>query len=326
MYVKYPFLPQSREILAIFSIDDIQLPREQILDQARYRILRAIQNPDLSIQRTRREYLPYTSYSRRTNDVATPESIVEFYSFFVAVLGSAKDVYVSTCLAKSEARRAKSFFSKERPNEMSSIMNESAGLILKPGLDSDARNIFECRVENYLKVASEYDLTEELRWSLVNLSLSRGMIFFKENDVRDIFASLVDLLMISGMRAVRAVPLPPFVREIAKEIEPLVPHPKARPLADYSYIERLIKTSITDGRHRTIWLILAPYFVNVKGFDESSAIDAITSCFPDTRYKRFIQYQVRRASRNGLRPVSENSLRKNHPDLFATLPKEIFTK
>ena len=110
MHVKYPFLPQSREVLAIFSVDDVQLPRDQILDQARYRILRAINNPDLDIQRTR-DYLQYTPYSRRKGDTTVPEHLIEFYSFFVAVLGSAKNSFVSTCLAKSEAHRAKSLFS-----------------------------------------------------------------------------------------------------------------------------------------------------------------------------------------------------------------------
>jgi hypothetical protein len=39
--------------------------------------------------------------------------------------------------------------------------------------------------------------------------------------------------------------------------------------------------------------------------------------------KRFVEYNVRRAKRNGLMPPTLNKLKAEHPDLYVLLPKEV---
>jgi hypothetical protein len=39
--------------------------------------------------------------------------------------------------------------------------------------------------------------------------------------------------------------------------------------------------------------------------------------------KRFIEYNVKRAKRNGLMPPTLNKLKAEHPDVYSLLPREI---
>ena len=57
--------------------------------------------------------------------------------------------------------------------------------------------------------------------------------------------------------------------------------------------------------------------------DEASATDAVLAYIGDARYKQFIRYNVRRAMRSGLFPLSEQSIRTKHPDVMAVLPKGV---
>ena len=80
----------------------------------------------------------------------------------------------------------------------------------------------------------------------------------------------------------------------------------------YSWIDRLISTPIPDIRHRAVNLILAPYFVNVKGLSEAEAAKAINDYIercrqinPETRINSsYIMYQCRYAKSKGLKPLS----------------------
>jgi hypothetical protein len=154
----------------------------------------------------------------------------------------------------------------------------------------------------------------------------RSRMSFTVNDVRDLFAALVQGLMISGMRSLRSAPVPEFVHSLVEEFRPLIPRPPPRQQNQFDYIRRLLEHPITDGRHRVIWLILAPYFTTVRGMDEASATDAVLSYIGDAKYKQFIRYNVRRALRSGLYPVSEQSVRTKHPDIMAVLPKGVISK
>ena len=183
-----------------------------------------------------------------------------------------------------------------------------------------------CPFEKYLGVTTEYELTREARWQLVNMRLSGGLVYFSVNDVRDLFAALVQGLMISGMRSLRSQPVPAFVQSLVDEFRPLIPRPPPRQRTQFDYIGRLLERPITDGRHRVIWLILAPYFTTVKGMDEASAAEAVLSYIGDARYKQFIRYNVRRAMRSGLFQLSEQSIRQKHPDILAVLPKGVLAK
>jgi len=327
--VKYPFLRSARDFLLAYPLDEVvQSVYKPILAQAKYRVNLAIKNPNFDVQNVRK--LNYESYDRWSKDTKSPEDVIEFYSYFVAVLASKNEPFLTFALSRTEAARAKTFFIKEPTAQMAALLKEAAGLELR--FDSEAqrgggsRTVITCPFQNYVEVATEYELTREARWKLVNQRLSGGQVYLTVNDVRDLFAALVQGLMTSGMRALRSAPVPEFVQGLVEEFRPLVPRPPPRQQNQFDYIKRLLEHPITDGRHRVIWLILAPYFTTVKGMDEATATEAVLAYIGDTKYKQFIRYNVRRAIRSGLFPLSEQSIRKKHPDIMAVLPKGVLAR
>ena len=328
--VKYPFLRSARDFLVTYPLDEVvKSVYRPILDQARYRLTLAVKNPTFDVQNVRK--LGYQSYERWSGDTKNPEDVIEFYSYFVAVLASKNEPFLTLALARTEAARAKTFFIKEPPQQMIVLLKEAAGLELRveagePRAGAAAPSVITCPFEKYLEVTTEYELTREPRWHLVNMRLRGGLVYFTVNDVRDLFAALVQGLMISGMRSLRSAPVPEFVQSLVEEFRPLIPRPPPRQQNQFDYVKRLLEHPITDGRHRVIWLILAPYFTTVRGMDEASATDAVLAYIGDARYKQFIRYNVRRAMRSGLFPLSEQSIRTKHPDIMAVLPKGVLLK
>ncbi|MDG6914890.1 MAG: hypothetical protein JRN23_04590 [Nitrososphaerota archaeon] len=327
--VKYPFLRSAREFLLNYPLDEVvKSVYGPILDQARYRLNLAVKNPRFDVQNVR--LLGYQSYERRTRDAASPEDVIEFYSYFVAVLASKNEPFLTLALARTEAARAKTFFIKEPPTQMTTLLREAANLELRIE-EGAARGgagpvAITCPFEKYLEVSTEYELTREARWRLVNQRLAGGLVYFTVNDGRDLFAALVHGLMISGMRALRSAPVPEFVQSLVGEFRAFIPRPPPRQQNQFEYVKRLLEHPITDGRHRVIWLILAPYFTTVRGMDEAAATDAVLAYIGDARYRQFIRYNVRRAMKAGLFPLSEQSIRTKHPDIMAVLPKGVLAR
>jgi hypothetical protein len=327
--VKYPFLRSARDFLLTYPLDEVvKSVYRPILDQARYRLSLAVKNPNFDVQNVRK--LGYQSYERWSGDTKNPDDVIEFYSYFVAVLASKNEPFLTLALARTEAARAKTFFIKEPPQQMITLLKEAAGLELKVEM-GEVRGgggpvVITCSFEKYLEVTTAYELAREPRWHLVNMRLRGGLVYFTVNDVRDLFAALVQGLMISGMRSLRSAPVPEFVQSLVNEFRPLIPRPPPRQQTQFDYIKRLLEHPIADGRHRVIWLILAPYFTTVRGMDEASAADAVLAYIGDARYKQFIRYNVRRAMRSGLFPLSEQSIRQKHPDIVSVLPKGVLAK
>ncbi|MGH9917818.1 MAG: hypothetical protein ACRD6W_02935, partial [Nitrososphaerales archaeon] len=131
--VRYPFLRSARDFLLSYPLDEVvQSVYRPILDQARYRVTLAARNPSFDVQNVRK--LGYESYERRTQDTKAPEDVVEFYSYFVAVLASKNEPFLTLALSRTEAARAKTFFIKEPPKQMIALLKEAAGLELKVDL------------------------------------------------------------------------------------------------------------------------------------------------------------------------------------------------
>jgi hypothetical protein len=73
--------------------------------------------------------------------------------------------------------------------------------------------------------------------------------------------------------------------------------------------------------------VLAPYLVNVKNLEENDAVDRIRAFVAakgeTSSMKRFIEYNVKRAKRNGLMPPTLSKLKAEHPDIYSLLPREV---
>ena len=70
--------------------------------------------------------------------------------------------------------------------------------------------------------------------------------------------------------------------------------------------------------------------VNVKKLDDGEAIERIrrfvAAAGETSAMRRFIEYNVRRARRNGLLPPTLSTLKKEHPDIYWLLPKEVLAE
>lgn len=65
----------------------------------------------------------------------------------------------------------------------------------------------------------------------------------------------------------------------------------------------------------------------MKKLDDEQAIERIrafvAAAGETSAMRRFIEYNVRRARRNGLLPPTFSTLKTEHPDIYWLLPKEV---
>jgi hypothetical protein len=122
---------------------------------------------------------------------------------------------------------------------------------------------------------------------------------------------------------------PKQLLEVRNAVMRYVPAQKSQQKKGYSYVDGLLEHPVSDGRHRLVWMVLAPYLVNVKNLEEAEAVEkirAFVSVAGETAdMRRFVEYNVKRARRNGLLPPTLSTLKSEHPDLYALLPRELLS-
>lgn len=305
LMVRYPFTPQSRGFFDKLPIEE-SFSSTEVLKQAENRLLSAI---------GRIRYEPHLS------------ELIEFSSFFVSALVASQDAYMGQRFAEKEGDYAKKSFIKEGPREKPRILFECFGIELSLLVPAKGAYVYFLRVEDYLAVVTRYELTKLQRWKLVNQALAGGLVYLTDNDTNDLLEDLSERLVYEGVKNLRRVSFPKQLIPLRDGLLPYLPPPKVKSTRGYLYVEELLSHPVSDGRHRLTWLVLAPYLVNVKKVEEDDAVERIRSFVAakgETRsMKRFIEYNVKRAKRNGLMPPTLNKLRSEHPDLYALLPKEV---
>ena len=141
-----------------------------------------------------------------------------------------------------------------------------------------------------------------------------GLEEFKEAAIpRDVFAEAV-----KKVKWLKAAERARLLFEMAREGSARELH---RP---YSWIEKLLTTPIPDGRKRTVWLILAPYLVNVKRLDDGQAelilrewLKRCNELYPvDRALLNKLKYFVRYARERRLKPLSLETLQKRYEELY----------
>ncbi|MHB1830753.1 MAG: DNA primase noncatalytic subunit PriX [Candidatus Micrarchaeaceae archaeon] len=147
---------------------------------------------------------------------------------------------------------------------------------------------------------------------LVKEELDRGLVYLQ----KDSALKLMENAIADEIRKNLPIPagdLPKRIIEESKKIKT----PKINTRVDvregsYRWIEKLLSNPISDVRHRTVNLVLAPYLVNIKGLGEDQAAEIILEYIercrqvnPDTRINSsYIKYQCRYAKSKGLKPLS----------------------
>jgi hypothetical protein len=305
LMVRYPFTPTSRRFFDKLPIEE-SFSSVEVLKQAESRLLGAIKR-----QR----------YERHMSE------LIEFSSFFVSALIASQDQFLGQKFAEMESASAKNYFASERPQDRPGILKDCFDAALSR---SDIPPyMFSMPVMEYLRISTKFELKSP-RWKLVNRPLARGVVYFTENDTNDFFGDLSEKIIYGGVKNLRKVAFPKQLVSVREKIVPYLPPPKVKSTRGYIYIEELLKHPVSDGRHRLTWLVLAPYLVNVKNLEENDAVDRIRSFVAakgeTSSMKRFIEYNVKRAKRNGLMPPTLNKLKSEHPDIYSLLPREIVQK
>jgi len=303
--LRYPFARGSRRFFESIPVEEGLTSRE-VVEHARSRLLNAL---------ARGSYEPHLS------------ELIEFSSFFAAALVASQDGYLALKFSKKEAERAKAFFVGESPTSKVTVMSECFAAPMVWIDDGGEVGRYSMKFEAYLALATHYELTRQPRWKLVRQALQGGTLFLSDNLLNDLFGECAQRAISEGAKNLGRAVFPKQLVGVRNELIQYVPAPKVRAGRAYSYVETLLKHPVSDGRHRLVWLVLAPYLVNIKRLEENEAVDKIRSFVSvagETRsMKRFIEYNVRRARRNGLLPPTLSTLKNEHPDLHALLPKEV---
>jgi hypothetical protein len=302
--LRYPFAPRSRRFFDSIPVEE-GLDSREVIEQTRNRLLSSL---------GRAKYEPSMS------------ELVEFSSFFSAALVASQDPVLSSRYSKKEGERAKAFFVKEGPMNKATIMAECFGTGLQGSDGVDGRERYTMPFEAYLSLVSKYELKDP-KWRLARQELDRGIVQMGDNLLNDLFGDCALAAIADGVRNLRKAPLPRQLGGVKDEVMQYVPSPKPKNNKGYLYVEDLLSHPVADGRHRLTWLVLAPYLINVKKLDDEAAIEKIRAFVQaageTSSMRRFIEYNVRRARRNGLLPPTFSTLRKEHPDIYGLLPKEV---
>ena len=303
--LRYPFAPRSRKFFETIPVEDGLASRE-VVGQTESRLLSAL---------GRVKYETHIS------------ELVEFSSFFAAALVASQDPVLTSRFSKKEAERAKEFFVREEPKAKVEITAECFGATLSLLNAADGRASYSMPFERYLSLVSRYELARNPRWKLVRQELNRGTVYLSDNMLNDLFGDSALAAIADGVKNLRRGQFPRQLMEVKAEVIQYVPSPKPKTNKGYLYVEDLLAHPVSDGRHRLVWLVLAPYLVNVKKLDDEAAIERIRAFVAvageTSAMRRFVEYNVRRARRNGLLPPTFATLKAEHPDIYWLLPKDV---
>lgn len=303
--LRYPFAPRSRKFFESVPVED-GLASKEVIEQTESRLLSA---------------LGRSKYERHMSE------LVEFSSFFAAALVASQDPVLASRFSKKEAERSKGYFVGEVPAAKTTVMAECYGAAVSEMDGGDGRPRYSMRVEEFLALVSKHELARNPKWKLARQALARGLVGVSDNLLNDLFGDCALAAIAEGVRNLRRAPLPRQLTGVKNAVIQYAPSPKPKTNKGYLYVEGLIAHPVADGRHRLTWLVLAPYLVNVKKLDDETAIEKIrafvAAAGETSSMRRFIEYNVRRARRNGLLPPTFSTLKTEHPDIYWLLPKEV---
>lgn len=302
--LRYPFAPKSREFFESIPMEE-RLASAEVVRQTEGRLMSAL---------GRGRYEPHLS------------ELVEFSSFFAAALVASQDGYLVAKFARSEGDRAKRFFLRENPKTKAAVVEECFALELGVTGEIGRLSTYSMDFQKYLAVVTRYELSRQPRWKLVRQALQEGKVFMSDNLLNDFFGDCAQQAVAAGAKNLRRALFPKQLVEVRSAVMRYVPAQKGQQRKGYSYVDGLLEHPVSDGRHRLVWMVLAPYLVNIKKLEEQEAIEkirAFVSVAGETAdMRRFVEYNVRRARRNGLLPPTLSTLKSEHPDLYSLLPPE----
>ncbi|MDE1864716.1 MAG: DNA primase noncatalytic subunit PriX [Candidatus Micrarchaeota archaeon] len=308
---KYPCSLEARHIVASLNQDR---PEGRYVAAGLIRINQALQEGRIEFTKT------------RSSDTKMVYLLSYVYSrMLVSAIGRDPiNYYLVSKYAIAEARRIGEALSQDSLQNLARLGKE-----LGISFSSDTGEEFKLPFYEYLAAQPRANRD----YSLIRQHLEGGVVQLPRNMMLRLMEEAAKRSMLRG--------LPVDPRSLPKEIldaSANIPIPKPKiipgrePGKEHEWIEKLLEIPLPDFRHRSVNLILAPYFANVKNLDENQAVGAIMDYInrckainPHTDItESYVRYQVRYAKRRGLRPYSlerAKSLIGNAID-FGTIEKK----
>lgn len=232
------------------------------------------------------------------------------YLYSRMILSASKRVDLIKKYALAEARRSANAIAFSNTSELLKISSE-LGVRITERFNKNINEIEELAISFTDYVSNAPNKPE---FELVNQKLNSGIVLLDKNKMSKVIENIIFREILKGL-PIKSSDLPKEVVDYSKTIKFKMPFVKITAKAgskSTAWIERLLQTPISDIRHRTVNLILAPYLVNTKGLEVEQATkiinDYIEKCKeidPDTKInERYIQYQCTYAKKRGLKPLS----------------------
>ncbi len=288
---RYPFSKEAKELVAGLKLGSVD---EQNLKEGVDRLAGAFNDGSV----------PHDKL-RGLGDLKQRRILGYVYArMLVSAIG---DNYSISRFAAAEAAAATYFLAYDSTDTLLRIANE-----LDLGLVKES-NDFSISFERFVSIPKKEDTLK-----LVNQKISAGKVTLDALLTQKFLGYAIEKEIASRL-PIEKKQLPKEVIEAAKGLKP---QEKKISLGagsgTYAWIEKLMATPITDVRHRTVNLILAPYLTNVKGLDEDSAakviVEYIERCKkvnPNTKINEtYIKYQCKYAKTKGMRPLSLSRARE----------------
>ncbi len=280
---RYPFSKEAKAVIAGAggSLD------EKLVNAGRIRVEEDLNSDSISFRNTmmqdvKRTHILSYVYSRMMISAINNKVHLERY-------------------VRAEARRAYGALEEESLPNLLKLIGE---LGLEIGY-SDER--FMVKFPVFLSLSSGAGGLE-----LVSQALDRGIVYLRKEDALKLAESAV-AKEIGKNLPIPASELPKRIVEESRKVKlPKLSIKVEIREGSYRWIEKLLANPISDVRHRTVNLILAPYLTNVKGMgeDEATAIilEYIEKCKqinPDTKINSsYVKYQCKYAKSKGMKPLS----------------------
>lgn len=282
---RYPFSEEAKGIVSRLQVD----PR----DLSRLRMSRARIEEDLGEK----------PVAYRDMDYGQLDSLIGYALSRLMV--SPLPEYAIQKYADAEARRSVSALASDTEANIAKVAGEL-------GIDVHADEDFFVDVVQFLANCPPGN-----EYALVNQRLSGGVVSFDKHGMCGMLHTAISRRVRSGLPVSRK-DIPKEVLQQSKEIK--LPTSKARRYSgnSLSWIDRLLSNPIPDIRKRVVYLVLAPYLVNIRGMDVEEAcrtiaeyIDRCKAIDPSTRItSQQIRYFCNYAKARELKPLSLQKARE----------------
>ncbi|MEM0200938.1 MAG: DNA primase noncatalytic subunit PriX [Candidatus Micrarchaeaceae archaeon] len=281
---KYPFSKESKKIIS----ENGERLEERVFNYGLLRVQRAIDKKEFPID------------SSLSDSIMVMHLLSYVYARMIVSASGSLSTLKSFC--HNEAKRSIIALLEDTQENVEKITEELEIRIKKDN------NLFLIGFEDYLRNMPKVD-----EFKLIKQNLKNGVIKMNKDELSKFLFKRMEIEIQKNLPIPKS-DLPKEALEYSKKLKIPVEKINVNLKNDskYLWINRLLSKPIPDVRHRTVNLILAPYFTTVLGLSEEEAIKVINRYIekckeinPDTNVNEtYIRYQVKYSKAKGMKPLS----------------------